>query len=612
MDEKTFRLAEGIVSKTYIQQAEQARKQRNNLIKDLLAQRTLPEQGWDDASIEQFLSELSLMDSNNFLENVGVGEREGRVFSGLVARRNYNFAHGIGRSGELAAEQPKAAGSSLMYKLAQRLALDACRIAGLRGVSACLLLPVATGMSLTLTLLAAKHNARCKPEARYVIWPRIDQKSCPKAILAAGLTPLVVDNRLEGDEARTDLDPVEPLLATHGHAVMCVMSTTSCFAPRAVDRVVELAQLCKQRGVCHIVNNAYGLQSSKLTHLLSEAVRLGRVDAIVQSLDKNFMVPVGGALVASPDASFIEQLSKFYPGRASSSAVLDVFITLLSMGATGYRRLLSERKELFGVLTSRLAELALRHGERLLATPNNPISCCMSLSTFSTPGDAQRGPTFLGSMLFARFVSGTRTVVPTDKQTVVGPLSFKSYGAHHDQYPVAYLSAAGAIGMTLHEVDTFIQRLDKAIRQFRKGGHPSPSRPLPSAAATVVSAEPASSSSSGAVEAPSRPEADAAAADLDFGKEEHDDVADSGCGHRSASAGVVVGAGSAPDRPVVPCHRAAPVVAHSGLAGASDVSVLDDTFDRLGLVDTVASVGSTSGLIDTSIAAVYDVCNSGS
>ena len=47
------------------------------------------------------------MDSNNFIDNVGVGEREARVSCPLVARRHYRLAHGIGRSGDVAAEQPK-------------------------------------------------------------------------------------------------------------------------------------------------------------------------------------------------------------------------------------------------------------------------------------------------------------------------------------------------------------------------------------------------------------------------------------------------------------------------------------------------------------------------
>ena len=77
----------------------------------------MPEEGWDDQTIELFLAELAAMDSNNFIglllapspqENVGVGEREGRVYSQLVASRHYRLAHGIGRSGEIDAVQPKA------------------------------------------------------------------------------------------------------------------------------------------------------------------------------------------------------------------------------------------------------------------------------------------------------------------------------------------------------------------------------------------------------------------------------------------------------------------------------------------------------------------------
>lgn len=56
------------------------------------------------------------MDSNNFIENVGVGEREGRVFSPLVARRHFNLAHGIGRSGELQEVQVRSLFSHLAVR----------------------------------------------------------------------------------------------------------------------------------------------------------------------------------------------------------------------------------------------------------------------------------------------------------------------------------------------------------------------------------------------------------------------------------------------------------------------------------------------------------------
>ena len=54
---------------------------------------------------------------------------------------------------------------------------------GVRSAKACLLLPVATGMSLVMTLLTLKQT---RPGAKYIIWPRIDQKSCFKCILTAG------------------------------------------------------------------------------------------------------------------------------------------------------------------------------------------------------------------------------------------------------------------------------------------------------------------------------------------------------------------------------------------------------------------------------------------
>ena len=42
--------------------------------------------------------------------------------------------------------------------------------------------------------------------------------------------------------------------------------------------------------------------------------RKGRVDAFVQSSDKNLLVPVGGAIIATFEQSFSEKIAKLYPG----------------------------------------------------------------------------------------------------------------------------------------------------------------------------------------------------------------------------------------------------------------------------------------------------------
>ena len=54
---------------------------------------------------------------------------------------------------------------------------------GVRSVASCFVVPMATGMSLTLCFLTLRHR---RPKARYIIWPRIDQKSCFKSMITAG------------------------------------------------------------------------------------------------------------------------------------------------------------------------------------------------------------------------------------------------------------------------------------------------------------------------------------------------------------------------------------------------------------------------------------------
>ncbi|POM66011.1 O-phosphoseryl-tRNA(Sec) selenium transferase [Phytophthora palmivora] len=467
-------LAEQLVPATYVRQGLDAVRSREKLVTTLLAQRRLPDEGWDDVSVELLLQTLSAMDSNNFSGSAGAGEREARVFSPLVARRHFHLAHGVGRSGDVAAVQPKAAGSSLMVQVANALAKDALRLAGMRAVQAALVLPVATGMSLMLVLLQLKES---KPNARYVIWPRIDQKSCFKSILAAGLTPLVLANVLveengkSGGYLKTNLAGMAALVEQHGvDNILAVMSTTSCFAPRAYDSVQDIAKLCQEWGIAHVINNAYGVQASKCVHQVELAMRTGRVDAVVQSLDKNFMVPVGGAIICSASCEVVDRVAKFYPGRASATPTLDFFITMLQMGKNGYRRLLDERKRLSGYMREKLEALAVKEGERVLHVSNNEISFALTLETFcSDVVDMQekaRQLTLLGAMLFSRGVSGARVVSCLDVKTIAGH-EFNSFGAHHDGFPVAYITFACALGMQLDEVDLLVTKLRKTIHEWR-------------------------------------------------------------------------------------------------------------------------------------------------
>ena len=269
-------LATRYVKGTYVRQGLQSLRTRQKLINQLLSSKKIPVDGWDDMTIEFAIQELSAMDSNNFPSNSGVGEREGRVYSPLVQKRHFGLAHGIGRSGDIAETQPKAAGSSLIYKLTTYMTTHALNLAGLNTSSGgCLVMPLATGMTLSICMQTLRAS---NPTAKYVVWPRIDQKSCFKSILTAGLTPLIVDCKLENGELRTDIEVIRQHLQMHGRDILCILSTTSCFAPRQPDQVDEIAKLCREYNVGHVINNAYGLQCNYICKLINRAAVVGRVD----------------------------------------------------------------------------------------------------------------------------------------------------------------------------------------------------------------------------------------------------------------------------------------------------------------------------------------------
>lgn len=130
------------------------------------------------------------MDSNNGPHHIGIGEREGKIISQMVHDRNYGLVHGIGRSGNISDLQPKAAGSSLLNQLTNSLMKNLLHSIGLSFIKDIIILPFATGMALTLSFLTLRLE---KPNAKYIIWSRIDQKTCFKCMITSGYTPIVIN-----------------------------------------------------------------------------------------------------------------------------------------------------------------------------------------------------------------------------------------------------------------------------------------------------------------------------------------------------------------------------------------------------------------------------------
>ena len=60
------------------------------------------------------------------------------------------------------------------------------------------------------------------------------------------------------------------------------------------------------------------------------------------------MVPVGGSVIFSnKKKDLVDKINKFYPGRASSGPIIDLFLTFLQMGSKTLKDLLKQRKENF-------------------------------------------------------------------------------------------------------------------------------------------------------------------------------------------------------------------------------------------------------------------------
>ncbi|KAH8288928.1 hypothetical protein KR054_012447 [Drosophila jambulina] len=471
-----------LVPDNYLQLGLSAQRAKQRSFKELLEKRKLPVNGWPDEQIEELVHQLASLDSNNFPHKLGLGEREARIVCKLVARRHYNFGHGIGRSGDLLEAQPKAAGSTLLARLTDALILDFMKTVGqLPSCAGCFLVPICTGMTLSLCLQSMRKR---RPKARYVLWSRIDQKSCFKAITTASLEPVIIPCRTTQEESlHTDIEAFRERIEVLGaESILCLYSTTSCFAPRNSDNIVELAKLSKQWQIPHLVNNAYGLQAPDIARQLERAHRVGRIDYFVQSSDKNLLVPVGGAIVASFEETVLQDVASSYAGRGSGSQALDVFMTLLSLGSSGFQTLIQKRNYHFNYLKEKLQIFAERRGEIVIDSTYNSISMAITLGTLDNAG-LNSDITRLGAMLHMRGVSGARVVAPGQNKVIDGHefkgkyghyifcifnITFVSlgFGSHRRDLKVSYLTVAVAMGTTVEEIDKFLGILDKCWQQL--------------------------------------------------------------------------------------------------------------------------------------------------
>ena len=422
-----------------------------NPMRILLEQKSIPMDPWSEEQITFFLQTLSNMDTDKDDKASRVGEREARIASRLHMLTSSGFCHGVGRSGFLTAPQPKAPGGSIMYEISNYLARDFLRKFGLPNIQKAMVTPLCTGMSLALCLGALKPDWNKEEflRKRNVLVPQVDHKSLLKALDLMGIRPKVIKGKIFGDAVRI---PIEDIINNYDEECFAVLSITSFFPPREHDDLKEISKFAKDKNLVHIVINAYGVQSPEWMKLIRAGIDAGRVDAIIQSTDKNMLTPIGGAVIASPREDLITQISQAYAGRASATPIVNFLISMLSLGVKGYERMLSEQQKNRKLLEEKLQTLAEKLNERILKI-FNPVAVAMSLNNLK-----KEQLTALGGALYNLRVTGPRVYNPKEKV----------FGTCCEEYNQPYIVMNAAIGAQSKDILLAIERLEKAYSQIRK------------------------------------------------------------------------------------------------------------------------------------------------
>jgi len=423
----------------------------NNFLKplqNLFEQKNVPQKAWTDEQIEFLLKTLSNMDTDKDDKASRVGEREARVASGLHLKTSAGFCHGIGRSGFLTAPQPKAPGGSIMYELSNYLALNFLKKFGLPNIKKAIVVPLCTGMSLALCLgaLRPEWNSDQMRNKRTVLVPQIDHNALIKAFDLVGVKRKVVKGRKFEDAVRI---PIEDIEACLDNDCFAIISLTSFFPPREHDNIKEISKFAKKHNLVHIVINAYGVQSPEWMKLIRIGIDAGRIDAIIQSTDKNVLTPVGGAIIASPSEDIITKISQAYAGRASATPVVNFLISMLSLGIEGYQQLLEEQKKNRKLLEDKMQKVAEKINEKILKV-FNPVAVAMSLNNL------KKEQLFaLGGALYNLRVTGPRVYNPEES----------IFGTCCADYTTPYIVLNAAIGAKSQDIISAVDRFEKAYSQ---------------------------------------------------------------------------------------------------------------------------------------------------
>ena len=119
------------------------------------------------------------------------------------------------------------------------------------------------------------------------------------------------------------------------------------------------------------------------------------------------MTPVGGSVIFSSDKNRMTELAEFYPGRASSSPIIDLFCNLLSMGKVGLKDLIKQRKEGWKYMKAGLEKIAKDFDLEMIQTPSCSICLVLGFGGFQKFLQGKKA-SYIGGLLYSKRVSGIR------------------------------------------------------------------------------------------------------------------------------------------------------------------------------------------------------------
>jgi O-phospho-L-seryl-tRNASec:L-selenocysteinyl-tRNA synthase len=138
-----------------------------------------------------------------------------------------------------------------MYELTNYLATNFLKKFGLPNINKAIVVPLCTGMSLSLCLGALRPDEN--DNRRTLIVPQIDHKSLIKAIDLMAIRQKIIPGKIFGDAVRI---PIEDIKSSLDDDCFGIVSITSFFPPRENDDIKEISKFAKENDLVHIIINA--------------------------------------------------------------------------------------------------------------------------------------------------------------------------------------------------------------------------------------------------------------------------------------------------------------------------------------------------------------------